>query len=215
VIAANHERNPYIKPGARVEMLNNIVYGWGAPGEWALCNLSNNDGVPTPVQLTFIGNIYIPGPWSFIAPPIYAKVMAPSSQIYVEDNKLLTAGFESLNPWSIAGVDEETFRADAPPVESSRDSVIATDSLPNQLLGDVGSRPSRRSSIDRRIIDDIRQRKGSIKDCLRGCPNAAISAADRLGTVSRKARRLRLPRDPFGDSDGDGYTNLENWLHKL
>ncbi|MFT4974561.1 MAG: hypothetical protein ACI8S6_000444, partial [Myxococcota bacterium] len=26
---------------------------------------------------------------------------------------------------------------------------------------------------------------------------------------------LELPADPSGDDDGDGYTNLEGWLHRL
>ncbi len=215
VIAANHERNPYIKPGASVEMLNNIVYGWGSPGGWALCNLSNNDGAPDPVRLTFIGNIYIPGPWSFIAPPIYAKHLAKSSRLYVSDNKLLITGGESADPWSIAGVDEEAFRAKNPPLESSGVAPVATDALSNGLLETVGSRPSLRSMIDRRIIKDIKLREGSIKDCLRGCPNAAIRVARRPGTAFYKAHQLHLPTNPFGDSDGDGYTNLENWLHRI
>lgn len=215
VIAAHHERNPYIKPGASVEMLNNIVYGWGSPGGWALCNLSNNDRLPKPVQLTFIGNIYIPGPWSFIAPPIYAKHLDRSSRLYVQDNKLLIAGSGSADPWSIAGVDEVSFRTNTPPLKSAGVAPIATEALSNDLLATVGSRPHRRSGIDRRIIDDIKFRKGSIKDCLSGCPNAAIKVVHRRSSVAYNKRRPRLPRDPFGDGDGDGYTNLENWLHGL
>jgi hypothetical protein len=26
---------------------------------------------------------------------------------------------------------------------------------------------------------------------------------------------LSLPSNPSGDDDGDGYTNLEEWLHKM
>ena len=28
-------------------------------------------------------------------------------------------------------------------------------------------------------------------------------------------RALTLPKDPSADDDGDGYTNLEEWLHRL
>ena len=41
-ITWNEERNPYIKPGTTVEMINNVVYGWGSKGPWSLCNISNN-----------------------------------------------------------------------------------------------------------------------------------------------------------------------------
>jgi hypothetical protein len=219
VIAANHERNPYIKPGSSVEMLNNIVYGWGPSGGWTLCNLSNNDGTPDPVQLTFIGNIYIPGPWSFIAPPIYAKNLAPSSRLYVRDNHLLVPGRDSSDPWSIAGVNEKSFRAQTPPLESAGVAPITTELLSDELLASVGSRATHRARIDRRIINDIQRRQGSIKDCVRGCPNAAMAIANRASgrptTVAGPTFRLHIPTDPFGDRDRDGYTNLENWMHRL
>jgi hypothetical protein len=38
--------------------------------------------------------------------------------------------------------------------------------------------------------------------------------APRINYPSR-TRKLTLPRRPFGDRNRDGYTNLENWLHRL
>jgi hypothetical protein len=80
----------------------------------------------------------------------------------------------------------------------------------------VGSRPAHRVGIDRRIINDIQRRQGFIKDCVLGCRNAAMAAAIRVSgrdkTSKRPAYHLHIPRDPFGDSDRDGYTNLENWM---
>jgi hypothetical protein len=32
--------------------------------------------------------------------------------------------------------------------------------------------------------------------------------------VAENYRPLVIPREPNGDEDGDGYTNLEEWLHK-
>lgn len=211
IIAANEERNPYIKPGSSVEMLNNVVYGWGPRGGWSLCNLSNNDGTSSPVLLTFIGNVYIPGPWSFIAPPIYANVLAPSSRIYVDDNKLLASHSSYPDPWSVADLDEETFRAEVPPILSPGPQPLENHIVYEKVMLGAGSRPAQRSRIDRRILDDIRRRQGSIKDCLAGCRNAAIPPAP----STRRIRALRLPRNPLADTDRDGYTNLENWLHRV
>lgn len=211
VITANEERNPYIKPGSSVEMINNVVYGWGPRGGWSLCNLTNNDGTPNPVLLTFIGNVYIPGPWSFIAPPIYAHVLAPSSRIYVDNNKLLRTNSPLTAPWSMTNLDEETFRAEVPPILSSGPELLESPIGYEQVISHVGSRPAQRSRIDRRIIDDIRGRQGSIKDCLEGCLNAANPPLQ----TTRRTRTLRLPRNPFADTNRDGYTNLENWLHRL
>lgn len=216
IIALNEERNPYIKPGASVEMINNVVYGWGANGGWSLCNLSNNDGIAEPVQLSFIGNFYIAGPWSFIAPPIYAKVLSPASRIYVEGNSLVAPGLQyaelpPTTPWAIAALDEEAFRADVPPVSSNRAETLSSAAAYSRLLTEVGSRPRNRSRIDQRILADIQQRRGGIKDCLTGCINAANPEPSALG----RTRNLRLPRSPHADRNNDGYTDLENWLHRM
>ena len=210
-ISSNEERNPYIKPGSSIEMINNVVYGWGSNGGWSLCNLTNNDGTADSVRLSFIGNSYIPGPWSFIAPPIYAKVLAASSKIYVDDNRLIVPGLTPTDPWEIAALDEETFRADVPPISSNRGEVLSSAAAYSLVLTEVGSRPRNRSRSDLRIIADIQQKRGSIKDCLRGCTNAANPET----TAPGRSRRLRIPRAPHADSNHDGYTNVENWLHRI
>jgi hypothetical protein len=211
LIAANEERNPYIKPGASVEMINNVVYGWGPRGGWSLCNLSNHDGTPNPVSLTFVGNIYIPAPWSYMAPPIYASVLAPSSRVYVDDNILLSPGHTINHPWEITSIDEDTFRAEIPPLLSDMRTPLSSQAAYQQVLTQVGSRPRQRSTIDQRIVRDVEYRGGSLKDCLKGCSRAVGETKVAPG----RSRRLRLPRSLFTDSDGDGYTELENWLHRM
>jgi hypothetical protein len=214
VIAANEERNPYIKPGSSVEMINNIVYGWGSNGGWSLCNLTNNDGSSDPVQLSFIGNIYIPGPWSFIAPPLYANYLATRSKIYVEDNRLMTPSYDLTNPWKISGLGQETFRTEIPPVASENSAILTSEAAYATVLNKVGSRPLQRSQTDRRIISEIQNRTGSIKDCLKGCTNAVGAESQLIGKKSH-TRTLNIPRAPFTDTNRDGYTALENWLHRL
>jgi hypothetical protein len=210
LISSNEERNPYIKPGTTVEMINNTIYGWGDRGAWSLCNLTNNDGTADPVQLSFIGNYYIPGPWSFVAPPLYANILAITSRIYVEDNEL--AGDSThASPWSITKLDEESFRAEAPPVSSGATNAIPFHPAYITLLKTVGSRPCNRSPIDQRIVSDVINRNGSIKDCVSGCSRAA---GPKL-SLPVKIRPLRLPRNPMLDKNRDGYTNLENWLQRF
>jgi hypothetical protein len=210
LIASNEERNPYIKPGASVEMINNTVYGWGGRGPWSLCNISNNDGTADPVSLTFIGNSYIPGPWSFVAPPIYASALAISSRIYIEDSEL-KGDLNSNRSWSLTKLDEETFRAGYPPITSGAFNNLPSEAAYSKLISDVGSRPRNRSPIDQRIISDVTNRSGSLKDCVSGC----LRAGGTSRSSPNRTRRLRLPRSPMSDRNHDGYTDLENWLHRL
>lgn len=209
LIASNEERNPYIKPGASVEMINNTVYGWGGRGAWSLCNISNNDGSANPVLLSFIGNSYIPGPWSFIAPPIYANAVASSSRIYIDDSELMGGASRDL-PWSLTKLDEETFRSEYPPISSGVLNNLPSNVAHSRLISTVGSRPSNRSPIDQRIISDVINRTGGLKDRVTDGMRAGAPAP-----AANRKRRLKLPRNPTADRNHDGYTDLENWLHRL
>ena len=43
-----------------------------------------------------------------------------------------------------------------------------------------------------------------------------IASQDEVGgwpDLAENRRKLTLPGNPNGDDDGDGYTNLEEWLH--
>jgi hypothetical protein len=208
LIALNEERNPYIKPGSSSEFINNVVYGWGANGGWSLCNITNNEDNQLPISLTFIGNRYIPGPWSFIAEPLYARRLLPLSRIYSLDN-IIAVSSTSMKEKTPTPSSAITL-APNPPISSNGSTILPNKEAYHLVLAQSGSRPLERSAIDTRIINDVIEQRGSIKDCLSGCPN---QVAPRINYPS-STRKLRLPRRPFGDRNRDGYTNLENWLHQ-
>jgi len=73
------------------------------------------------------------------------------------------------------------------------------------VLSNAGARPADRDPVDGRIVREVRTRTGSIpgsQDDVGGWPELA-----------ENHRKLTLPDNPTGDDDGDGYTNLEEWLH--
>jgi hypothetical protein len=217
LLAANEERNPYIKPGSSAEVINNLVYGWGSNGGWSLCNVTNNEGNDQPIKLDFIGNRYIPGQWSYIGELLYAKRISPLSQIYSSDNLLVltskvssaraAATQSTLSPYLTKKHWAQSERL-MPTIQTK---ILTNEEAYHHVINHAGSRPFDRSPIDQRIIEDVVNRRGSIKDCLSGCVNQVGSPI----TYPRNTRRLRLPRRPFADRNRDGYTNLENWLHRL
>lgn len=211
LIALNEERNPYLKPGTTTEVLNNVVYGWGSGGGWSLCNLTNNDDSDSPVTLSFIGNSYIPGPLSVVTPPVYAKQLSPRSRIFVDDNQTNFPPRKPMSPWGITSLPQYPYQVASPPFRSPGASTVSCEEALPAVLRSAGTRPNHRSPADSRIVTEVNDRIGDLKDCIVGCPRAVGA----WPTVRPRRRHLRLPRRPFEDDNRDGYTNLENWLQRL
>ena len=91
-----------------------------------------------------------------------------------------------------------------PPVTVTPLTRLASNSLEATLLPVAGSRPAQRDATDTRIVETITTRSGRIINKVSdvGFPQPAASSTT-----------LDLPADPNGDADGDGYTDLEEWLH--
>jgi Mg-chelatase subunit ChlI len=73
------------------------------------------------------------------------------------------------------------------------------------VLATAGARPTDRDAVDARIIQEVRDRTGTIpssQEDVGGWPE-----------LVENHRELTLPARPDGDGDGDGYTHLEAWLH--
>jgi hypothetical protein len=202
LIAFNEERNPYLKPGSSTEFINNVVYGWGEKGGWSLCNTSAYENDAAPIELTFIGNTYKPAPSSVRVWPIYAQKPNPASEIYEHDTvATLADGRTTTSVFSTAA---------RSPISSPGMHAESAAQSYTKVLSSSGARPSQRGQPERRIVSEVITGTGEIKDCLERCSRAAGPWV----RPSMTRARLRVPRYPFQDSNKDGYTNLENWLHR-
>jgi len=213
IVAHNIERNPYLKPGTSVEFINNLVYGWGPKGGWSQCNLSDNGDTDIAVLLSFIGNYYKPGPDSFRGHPVYAKKIAAGTRIYVRDN-IGPSSVSSIpdideEGWGISALPSDPYQATSSPIPSSGVEPIPARDVLDMVTKESGARPGERSGVDQRIVDHVRGGTGKIVDCVGGCTNAA-EGWPVIQTVEQTAL---VPLNPFSDDNGDGYTNLEEWLN--
>jgi hypothetical protein len=77
----------------------------------------------------------------------------------------------------------------------------ADGSLFETVLNNVGAFPLARDSLDARLVSDARNRTGG------------YASSTTFPTLANNYRALTLPANPNGDDNGNGYTNLEEWLH--
>jgi pectate lyase len=224
LLAHNDFRNPLISEGGTHDLVNNVIYNWGVlPAE-----IVDQDAN---TFLNFVGNVFLPGP-STQPGPYEILFDGGSPRIYVEGNLGPHRPDPTVDEWALVGlgygekgVAPEMYRSltrfAAPPV-----AVTSAPLALERVLDEAGATVPARDAVDHRVVDDVRQRTGSIissPEEVGGYPQLARGSppldADHDGMPDGWERELGLdpadPADGKADRDGDGYTNLEEYLHSL
>jgi pectate lyase len=222
--AHNNARNPRLgdnygrPPYPTFDVRNNVMYNYGGT-----CS-GLTQGV---LKVNYVANYIRPGPSSKTTHPI--RVGGPSDLLfYIRDNVFegndRLTGENSLffDPVEINGKRQVQTVSDpftAPYVQTQS----AAEAYRAVLAAAGASRPVR-DAADARIVNEVRQRKGSIIDSqkqvggwpeLKSSPAPADSDHDGMPDAWETRHRLN-PRDPSdgpADGDKDGYTNLEEHLN--
>lgn len=228
LLAHNDFRNPLISKGGTHDIVNNVIYDWGAiPAE--IFDTESNSFV------NFVGNYFRPGPSTHPGP--YEITINPTREpgvpkIYVEGN-LGPHRPEAANAewglvcrgWGRAGVAAQTYRAlkAFPAAPVTRTSAAEAYS---RVLAAAGAACPMRDAADRRVVAEVENKTGKIIDSpteVGGYPKLAAGTApvdaDHDGMPDDWEQQHGLnPQDASDgnkDRDGDGYTNLEEYLHSL
>lgn len=208
LLHANH-RHPYLKGGSSTLFANNVIYN---PG-WRMAQLEDGEGHGL-IRASLIKNQLINGPDTPAGIPLLrVDGSVRSSSIYIQGN-VIGVGAKARPIESVETVDGGVASlARTPPFPLPRLLLRDERALVTQLAGIVGARPWDRDAVDDRVIGEMLIGGGRRRDCVsdeltRGCIVVAPSGAKLQ--VSRRA--LTLPVNPNGDDDGDGYTNLEEWI---
>lgn len=190
-LLANGNRNPRIDGDASVLVVNNLVHN--SQGTFMVVG-----GYPRPVFATIIGNVGLPGADTMKGKTLVGtRNLFPGSRLYLSGNVYPGKVFAGKNEILI----------DKPPVPFDKISVLAPSQVEEVVLRSAGARPADRDPVDSRIVQQVRRRSGKIIDTptdAGGWPEAVV-----------RYRTLTLPARPHKDDDGDGYTNLEEYLHRM
>ncbi len=212
LLAHNRGRNPMTKASG-LAFANNVVYNW----LFRATDLRGESGIAT--RNDVVGNVYIKGPdYKASRPVVINTSMVAGSKVYVEDNE---AAERTNDPWSVvSNKAEESYKAVSR--QTWPKGLIARPTANNEVLdwvlANAGARPADRDAVDTRIINEVRTRTGGLIDSVSaasGKPEWSDpdKSAGGWPVLAKNTRKLILPANPNGDNDGDGYTNLEEWLH--
>jgi pectate lyase len=227
LFAHNHERNPYIVTSGLVDFVNNVVYNpWGTPSV-----VTDEYGKP---QVNYVGNYFKPGadtvPGKFLVS--VDTIDGSGAEIYLRgnitpqrpsDNMTDTLAIKTEDvSWIVA----ERFAAPAVTTSPALDvyNLVLVDVGANIGLDERGIKYWRQDYVDQRIIADVKNGTGKIINDpseVGGWPILAagtpLKDSDHDGMPD--AWEIRFGFDPYrssnasGDADGDGYTNIEEYLN--
>ena len=209
------ERNP-LSRASELVFVNNVVYNRARRD----ADFQSNGVLAT--KSTAIRNVFIRGPsYERDVSPIYIRTdsgtlgLGLGSRVYQAGNTSVDytrpimamtggdtiPGLLSLDGYPVwnGGITVQTVQA----------SVI------DRVLNFSGARPKDRDVVDKRVVQDVRNRTGQIINCVTA--NGTARCAKNGGgwpTVAQNRRALTLPANP-NTVTASGYTNAELWLHSM
>jgi pectate lyase len=218
LLAHCNSRSPRLgsEKSALLDVRSNVIYnmgeGWAYGGEYARVN--------------YVGNYYRPGP-STMRPDKIFRVSNPGTRMFLRDN--VVDGHPEVNQDNTRGliiddgVDRETLLVNKP-FDLPRVATGSAEVSYDEVLQYAGAVVPERDSVDRRIVDDVRNRTGKIinsQNDVGGWPELKSgeprvdSDQDGLPDAWEMARALD-PQDPAdAQFDSGVQTALESYLHEL
>jgi hypothetical protein len=199
LFAHNHDRNPQLKGGTTAVVANNLVYNSDNERSWFV---TSRDKVNETNKGAYVGNVGKDGPNSLNA--VFIRISSSilqGSQIYQEDNMNLS------RPWATFS-DGAGVMVDSAPVSFSPHHILPNGETMEYVLRNAGSRPACRDAVDDRIANP---KTGEI---VRGAGSVRDHSAGLWPSYPTVHLPFRTGISPYGDFDGDGYSNVEELLHK-
>ncbi len=221
LLAHGFGRNPR-SGAAEFVFVNNVVYN---PGEFEAMLFN----AKYPTRNSIVGNVFIKGQSSReAAKPVFltgpdavgvATEIVSGTRVHVADNAAYGA---TDDPWSVIENDStlprKAVEAIEPPVwpDGLEALPVGNNKVRDAVLENAGTRPAQRNSVDARIVREVKDGTGTVINCV---SDDGTKRCEKNGggwpELAVNKRPLELPPDPDGDEDGDGYTNLEEWLHAM
>ena len=206
LLAHNVERNPLIGGNSKVVVANNLVYNWVGGKFNALLLADRYGNVPKlgNFWISILKNAYLKGP-NTTEPAVAITVrgpneeVGPGTKVYLDDNVADVKVYQNDASFEV--------QVSTPPISISGFTPLPSSQVYDHVLTNAGARPADRDAVDKRVVQEVKDRKGKIID--------SQSEVGGWPTLAVNQRIFNIPSNPNGDSDNDGYTNIEEVLHQM
>lgn len=227
LLAHNGFRNPLIKDGGTHDVVNNVIYNWGASAAQVYDDDANT-------FLNFTGNAFLPGPSTPAFPKEFIveaepKKGKPEPKVFLLDNSGPHRPVEGKDEWSLAafGWGEQNVPKECRMTEPFKTFPVTrmpVQEVVEKVLAQAGATAPRRDAVDLRVLKDVKTRTGRIIDKPEdagGYPEIAAGTppadSDHDGMPDDWEKKMGLnPNDPADgktEHAGTGYTHIEAYLH--
>lgn len=202
--------------GGMLDFRNNLIYNWGQRSGY-------ND--TDKVSMNYVGNYLKAGPsTSRSMRHIAFQVNSPTLSMYMDGNN---AEGTSETDWQLVKFADNSWqrsvRLPVPLQHSPVKTETALEAM-KSMLDNAGAIHPKRDLVDQRIIKEVREGRGRIIDSQRdvdGWPvyqaSVALRDSDDDGMPDDWENSFQLDplsqADANSDEDGDGYTNIEEFLN--
>jgi len=212
------ERNP-LSRAAQLVMVNNLVYNRVTMD----LDLQSEDRHVS--KSSVVGNVFMRGPsFSRDSKPIMVHTsgtysLVSGSRVYVYDNRDSERGSSYSALVTLAGGDviPNLMTQTTAPVWNTGLVVrrTADNAVYSRVLSYAGARPTDRDSVDRRVVQNVRDGTGQVINCVSS--DGSTRCRKNGGgwpTYAQNHRSLTLPANQASIAS-NGYSNLENWLNSM
>ena len=240
VLAHNLMRNPAISLSNVVDFRNNVVYNWGGGRSPEFRGQSSVQigNLNQAARVNFVNNHYINGANS--ANTNWLGLLdggSAGTKIYTQGNWGPACPTGCANDWNNVFKDVELYRSGKGLLPASESKYRVFTSFPappvathptkdvkSIVLASVGATVPLRDSVDSRIINDVKNSTGNIKNIGGGGPwpvlGGGLPPLDTDHDGMPDAWELSHGLNPKDSTDGpktakNGYTNVENYLNEL
>ena len=223
LFAHNMDRNPEIRAGQGIEIVNNYIYDPGR-GDRVIAIGGGSGGVlDTTVHV--VGNVIDAGQstTNVSKNPINLTTMGTNSGVYLEDNIQIEKPGVTTQTSLLTSTTMTKYVEETRIFTGSDLNLLSSSEVIDHVLTNAGADPNARDVIDQRIIDSTKTQTGTLVNTSTGLKKDVLTtkaAADTDGDgmadwfESRFGLDMKA-RDHNGDTDRDGYTNIEEYIQGL